>query len=231
MSNPLSYPNLLIEVAKLQKDVRELMRRRYAAGATNVDELEDAEAKYLHATEAPQQDAAFRWDATRDVPKFGGLATFRDPEVVSFYDTWEITTWGGITANYLGPTAAGVPLVDGTWDVTRPCLVTVAQFPADSWTRMEVDPATTPPTYEDPPVLVLGLYDGDSGRVTTPGADYELAGDRMSMTPGLGAGQSASWLFRRGRPFVQAASFLSERAADGLTLPMTVHVFGRVTRL
>jgi len=217
------------KVADLARKVAELERKARVGGATTLDGLRDTEVLYDHWTDLPKLGQALRWDTTRE-SKFHGLASFADVEAVTFYDTWEVTTWGSF-ADHLGPTPAGVPMVDESWDVTRPCLVTVSQIHETSWTRMEVDPATTPPTYEDPPILLLSVYDGDTGRVTTPGAGIEMAGNRMPMTPGLGAPQTVSWLFLRGRPFVQGISFLTERASDGLTLPMTVYVVGRVTRL
>lgn len=221
MSNPLSYPNLLIAVAKMQGEIRELMRRRYAAGATNIDELDDAEVKHLHATEAPQQDAAFRWDATRDVPKFGGLATFRDPEVVDDYFTASVTGAGTFGVSEF--------LVDTDWDLTRPCLATATVIFDGGYTDVAVTPPTTPATYIPRPLLVSTLTDRGTGYVTTPGSTYEAAAHRLDLAANNEL--TLSWLYLRGRPKVNVNLTLDAAQYGGVTGTKDILVITRCVRL
>lgn len=233
MSNPLSYPNLLITVAKMQKDIRDLQRRKLRSGATDLDGLDDGEVKYLHPTDAPQLDQAWRWDDAADLPQFGGIARFADPTIVADSFTEDITGAGSFLIDE--------DLVDGSWDVSRPCRVTVTGVFDANYASQEVSPPTTPATYVTPPTMFMVLSDGDGGAISTFGDGFERAvaiwpvEEDPSDSAALGhQAESVSWLFLRGTPHLTMWCEVGSGAAAGLSTSggnQRITAVARVTRL
>lgn len=224
MSAPIRQVPLEKKVADLLRRVGQLERKAKAGGATTLDGLRDAEVLYDHWTDLPKHDAAFRWDTTRD-SKYHGLATFRDPTVVSDYFTVAIT-------NTTSPQGIEEFMVDSDWDVDRPCLVHAWAGLDDSYSPQQVSPPTTPVTYIEGPTMALQVIDGDSGRVTTPtSSGYENGYSERPLRSMYSAVHSVSWLMLRGRPKVAARLDLTTAQAAGLSLPTTLRVITRVTRL
>lgn len=212
-----------VMLTALRRDVDTLKKAVVRGGATTLDALRDVEVLYDHWTDLPRHGQALRWDKTRE-SRFHGLATFSDPEVVADYFTVSIT-------DTTSPQGIEAFMVDSDWDVTRPCLVHATAVLDASYAPQEVDPPTTPATYIEGPAMVLQVVDGDSGRVSALGSEYEVAYSERPLSSRYVAFHSVSWTMLRGRPKVAARLDLTTAQAAGLSLPTTLRVITRVTRL
>lgn len=237
-TSPIRQVPLEKKVADLLRRVGELERKAKGGGASTLDALRDTEVLYDHWTDLPRHDQALRWDTTRE-SKFHGLASFADPTIVADSFTTDVTGEGSFLIDE--------DLVDGSWDVSRPCLVTVTGIFQAGYASQEVDPPTTPPTYVRPPSMVMVLTDSDGGAVSTFGDGAEQAvtiwpvEEDPSDTTALGhQGESVSWLFLRGTPHLTmwcvvgagAAAGLSTTSAPGEPSPVQrIAAITRVTRL
>lgn len=220
------------KVAELARKVAELERKARVGGATTLDGLRDTEVLYDHWTDLPKHGQALRWDTGRE-SKYHGLASFADPAIVADSFTEDLTGAGTFTISE--------DLVDGSWDVSRPCLVTVtASFDA-SYASQEVSPPTTPATYVMPPTMLMLLFDADGGAVSTFGDGAELAAtvwpveEDPSDSPAYGHQvETISWLFLRGKPHLILRCDVGADAAAGLSTSggnQRITAVTRVTRL
>lgn len=235
---PIRQVPLDKKVADLLRRVGELERKAKTGGALTLDGLRDTEVLYDHWTDLPKLDQALRWDTARD-SKFHGLATFSDPLIVADSFTEDLTGAGTFTVSE--------DLVDGSWDPTRPCLVTVTGLFQAGYASQQVSPPTTPATYVTPPTMFMVLSDSDGGAVTDFGDTFEQAvaiwpvEEDPSDTSALGhQGESVSWLFKRGIPHLTmwcvvgtgAAAGLSSTSVAGEPSPVQrIAAITRVTRL
>lgn len=228
----IDLPSLMKRLLKIERQIAQLLRRRPETGAMNLDELEDFEAKYKHWTDLPRHDQAPRWDTTRDT-RFGGLASFRDPQTVEEYFTLAITGDGTFGLDDSTP-LAGEFLVDSDWELDRPCLATATIAFNGSYTPQAVSPPTDPVTYHRPPTVTAQLIDGSSDRITTPGAGFEVASDSWEIVTPSGFETKTKtlwWIYGRGRPKVNVRVDVSTDAAPGLTGSPELLVITRATRL
>ena len=212
---PIRQVPLDKKVADLLRRVGELERKAKTGGALTLDGLRDTEVLYDHWTDLPKLDQALRWDTARD-SKFHGLATFSDPLIVADSFTEDLTGAGTFTVSE--------DLVDGSWDPTRPCLVTVTGLFQAGYASQQVTPPTTPATYVTPPTMFMVLVDGDDDAVTEFGETNEQAvtiwpvEEDPSDTTALGhQGETLSWLFLRGKPRLLMWCDVSAGAAPGLS--------------
>jgi len=211
-------------IAPLEKKVGDLLRRvgvlerkAKAGGATTLDALRDTEVLYDHWTDLPKQDQALRWDTTRE-SKYHGLATFRDPTIVTDYFTASITGAGTTTLSEF--------LVDTDWDVDRPCLVTVTAALNGGYTSGGY------PYAAEPPVLLGSLSDGDGGAVAPgPVPSYEANGGRVEIDGNPNQAIPLSWLYVRGRPKVTVSITLSAGQYAALSGPPELAALTRCVRL
>lgn len=228
----LTLRALSLLINGLRRDVDTLKKAVVRAGATTLDGLRDVEVLYDHWTDLPKHGQALRWDTTRD-SRFHGLATFADPTVVADYFTVPVTGDGIFGLDDSTP-LSGEFLVGSDWDVDRPCLVTVSIIFNGSYSLQPVSPATDPVSYHRAPSIIAQLIDGDSGRVTTPGATFEgVRDDWEIVTP---SGQEVKqkpleWLYLRGRPKLNLTCTVSADAEPGLSGSPELLVITRVTRL
>jgi hypothetical protein len=228
----IDLPSLMKRILKIERQIAQLLRRRPETGAMNLDELDDFEAKYKHWTDLPRQDQAARWDPTRDT-RFGGLASFRDPQTVEEYFTVPITGDGTFGLDDSTP-LAGEFLVGSDWELDRPCLATATIAFNGSYTPQAVSPPTDPASFHRPPTIVAELIDGDEDRETAPGPGFEIATDAWEIVTPSGfetKTKSLLWIYGRGRPKVRVRVDVSADAAPGLAGSPELLVITRATRL